>query len=129
MEIETTSQTMDNSQESEIMPIGLLSGYQQFSFDPSKNNIYGEFTISVTGTYALYAGWTIKTSFPQSHSTDTSSYFYLVRPDGSKLTNQVPIGLNSEKGNMTIFNVPTGTYKVCYYINSTVPGTVQIWIY
>lgn len=111
----------------EPVPYGSLSGYASFNFTYGKTERHGSFPIQVNGSWSPWAGWTVKTNFDPSETG--TIFFWLTRPDGSKIGDFAYPGANGEVKNMALFNVPAGTYQVNYKIDSFADGNVQVWIY
>ena len=103
---------------------GVLSGYAYYNYTAG-NTSDGSFPLYVSGSWSPFAGWTAKTSFA------SGSYItlYLTRPDGSQIGNGIQLNPTDEVTNMSLWNVPTGTYYVHYSIYSSVSGTIEVWIY
>ena len=106
-----------------VMPIGSLSGYSNFHFEKGDTST-GPFPIQVTGSWSPWAGCTIKTEFDDYANITV----YLTRPDGSKIGDTFTFSKSQEHA-FTIFNVPTGEYKVCYSIDTNSSGNITVWIY
>lgn len=104
-----------------IQPRGVLSGYNNTYTSKSS----GSFTFNVTGSWSPYAGCTIKTEGFSSSSSITVSVY---DSSGYCKTTQT-LGTNTAMENITIFNVPTGTYTIKYSISSPSAGTIHVWIY
>lgn len=104
---------------------GVLSGYNYYNYSAG-NVTAGSFPIVVSGSWSAFAGWTVKTSFPGGGYVTV----YLTRPDGSQIGNTVQLDPTDELTNMSLWNVPTGTYYVHYGITSSAySGTIEVWIY
>lgn len=99
---------------------GSLSGYG-YKYDDND----GSFSFAVNGSWSPYAGCTIKT---EGFSNTTSVTVKVYDSNGSCKTTKT-MGANDEKGNIAIFNVPTGTYTVRYSMTNPSGGSIQVWIY
>lgn len=105
---------------------GVLSGYASYDYYAYSSSTVGTFPLTVSGSWSAFAGWTVKTNFGGGGYITV----YLTRPDGSQIGNIVQLDPTDEHANMSLWNVPTGTYQVHYSITSTYySGSIQVWIY
>lgn len=122
---EEHSAILDKTQDSGVSVCGVLSGYAQHT-QYSNDSTSVSFSIDVTGSWSLYAGWTVKTNF----SGDVKiNRVYLMRPDGSQIGSTLYPDSVDEITNKLLTNVPVGTYTVHYDLDRPATGTIQVWIY
>lgn len=88
----------------------------------------GSFTVNVTGSLALTAGLTFKTSCDENNSA--YAIITIKRPNGGYLLNEDTFGANEEVPFNFLLAAP-GTYTIEYscYIPSNSTLQMQCWIY
>lgn len=109
-----------NAKASGVQPYGSLSGYGH-KYDTKD----GSFTFTVSGSWSPYGGATIKT---EGFSSTTKITVGIYDSNGSCKTTKT-LSANDEKANITLINLPTGTYTVRYSMQNPSAGTVHVWIY
>lgn len=103
-------------------PRGLLSGYGSRDCTGSGE---GSFVIDVNGTFAVFAGCTLKTSGFSTDSTIEISVCY-----GNDVKCSKILGPNSEVKNIAIWNVSPGGYTIKVKVNNNSnTGNITVWIY
>lgn len=133
------------SADSEIRPIGSLSGYGSHWYN-SGEPVTGSFTVEVTGSWWIDAQLTVNID---SFTDNTAVTIIVYRPDGTQAWSSMENGNNyGYAGDITMANRDdwhnikfgdgeVGTYTVEYYIQNTddllfsypSSGRINCWIY